>query len=138
MDIQSFIRNSGLMLNKSYTRWFLVGSATFVIDTSIFMIAFHFTNFGIFSNLLSGTIATTFNYFSHYHWSFASDRNHRQSTILYLIFFFFFLFSGTWVLNQLLNNGVPSLFAKVGTAAVIAPISFFIMRFVTFRKTKRV
>jgi putative flippase GtrA len=102
------------------------------------MIAFHFTNFGIFSNLLSGTIATTFNYFSHYHWSFASDRNHRQSTILYLIFFFFFLFSGTWVLNQLLNNGVPSLFAKVGTAAVIAPISFFIMRFVTFRKTKRV
>ena len=126
------------MLNKSYTRWFLVGSATFVIDTSIFMIAFHLTNFGIFSNLLSGTIATTFNYFSHYHWSFASDRNHRQSTILYLIFFFFFLFSGTWVLNQLLNNGVPSLFAKVGTAAVIAPISFFIMRFVTFRKTKRV
>ena len=126
------------MLNKSYTRWFLVGSATFVIDTSIFMIAFHFTNLGIFSNLLSGTIATTFNYFSHYHWSFASDRNHRQSTILYLIFFFFFLFSGTWVLNQLLNNGVPSLFAKVGTAAVIAPISFFIMRFVTFRKTERV
>lgn len=127
-----------MMINKSYTRWLLVGSATFVIDTSIFMISFHFTNFGIFSNLLSGTIATTFNYFSHYHWSFASDRNHRQSTILYLIFFFFFLFSGTWVLNQLLNNGVPSLFAKVGTAAVIAPISFFIMRFVTFRKTKRV
>jgi putative flippase GtrA len=126
------------MLDKSYTRWFLVGSATFAIDTSIFMVAFHFTNFGIFSNLLSGTIATTFNYFSHYHWSFASDRDHRQSTVLYLIFFFFFLFSGTWVLNQLLNNGVPALFAKVGTAAVIAPISFFIMRFVTFRKTKRV
>jgi len=126
------------MLNKSYTRWFLVGFATLVIDTSIFMIAFHFTNFGIFSNLLSGTIATTFNYFSHYHWSFASDRNHRQSTILYLIFFFFFLLSGTWFLNQLLNNGVPSLFAKVGAAAVIAPISFIIMRFVTFRKTKRV
>jgi len=126
------------MLNKSYTRWFLVGSATLAIDTSIFMIAFHFSNFGVFSNLLSGTIATIFNYFSHYHWSFASDRDHRQSTVLYLIFFFFFLFSGTWVLNQLLNNGIPALFAKVGTAAVIAPISFFIMRFVTFRKTKRV
>jgi len=126
------------MLDKSYTRWFLVGSATFAIDTSIFMIAFYFTNFGVLSNLLSGTIATTFNYFSHYHWSFASDRDHRQSTVLYLLFFFFFLFSGTWVLNQLLNNGVPALFAKVGTAAVIAPISFFIMRFVTFRKTKRV
>ena len=122
------------MLNKSYTRWFLVGSATFVIDTSIFIIAFHFTNLGVFSNLLSGTIATIFNYFSHYHWSFASDRDHRQSTVLYLIFFFFFLFSGTWILNQLLNNGIPALFAKVGTAAVIAPISFFIMRFVTFRR----
>lgn len=126
------------MLNKSYTRWFLVGSATFVIDTSIFMLVFHFTNLGVFSNLFSVTIATTFNYFSHYHWSFASDRDHRQSTVLYLIFFFFFLFSGTWVLTALLGAGVPPFFAKVGTAAVIAPLSFFIMRFVTFRRSNRV
>jgi len=122
------------MLSKSYTRWFLVGSATFVIDTSIFMLAFHLTNFGVFSNLLSGTIATIFNYFSHYHWSFTSDRGHRQSTVLYLIFFFFFLFSGTWVLSALIDAGTPPLFAKVGTAAVIAPLDFFTMRFVIFRK----
>jgi putative flippase GtrA len=125
------------MLNKSYTRWFLVGSATFIIDTSLFLLAFHFTNLGIFSNLLSGAIATTFNYFSHYHWSFGSDRDHRQSTVIYLFFFFFFLFSGTWVLNSLISIGIEPAIAKVGTAAVIAPFSFFIMRFVTFRRTKR-
>ena len=122
-------------LNRSSVRWFLVGSATFVIDTSIFVTAFHITNQAILSNLLSGVIATTFNYFSHYHWSFASDRKHRQSTILYLIFFFIFLFLGTSVLNFLINRGVSPFFAKVGTAGLIAPISFLIMKFVTFRRS---
>ena len=122
-------------LNRSSVRWFLVGSATFVIDTSIFVTAFHITNQTIPSNLLSGVIATTFNYFSHYHWSFASNRNHRQSTILYLTFFFIFLFLGTSILNFLINQGVMPLFAKVGTAAFTAPISFFIMKFVTFRRS---
>lgn len=122
-------------LNRSSVRWFLVGSATFAIDTSIFVTAFHITNQTIPSNLLSGVIATTFNYFSHYHWSFASDRNHRQSTVLYLTFFFIFLFLGTSVLNFLINQGVTPFFAKVGTAGTIAPISFFIMKFVTFRKS---
>ena len=122
-------------LNRSSVRWFLVGSATFVIDTSIFVTAFHITNQTIPSNLLSGVIATTFNYFSHYHWSFASNRNHRQSTILYLTFFFIFLFLGTSVLNFLINQSVSPLFAKVGTAGTIAPISFFIMKFVTFRRS---
>ena len=122
-------------LNRSSVRWFLVGSATFVIDTSLFVAAFHITNQAIPSNLLSGVIATTFNYFSHYHWSFASDRKHRQSTILYLTFFFIFLFLGTSILNFLINQGVMPLFAKVGTAAFTAPISFFIMKFVTFRRS---
>lgn len=122
-------------LDKSSTRWFLVGSATFLIDTSIFVTVYNLTNFGIFSNILSGIVATTFNYFSHYHWSFATDRNHRQSTILYLTFFFLFLFLGTSLLNFLLNQGIPPFFAKVGTAGLIAPISFFIMKFITFRKT---
>ena len=122
-------------LNRSSVRWFLVGSATFVIDTSIFVTAFHITNQAIPSNLLSGVIATSFNYFSHYHWSFASDRKHRQSTILYLNLFFIFLFLGTSVLNFLINQGVMPLFAKVGTAAFTAPISFFIMKFVTFRRS---
>ncbi len=122
-------------LNRSPVRWFLVGSATFVIDTSIFVTAFHITNQTIPSNLLSGVIATTFNYFSHYHWSFATDRNHRHSTILYLTFFFIFLFLGTSILNFLINEGVSPFFAKVGTAGFIAPISFFIMKFVTFRKS---
>ena len=126
------------MLNKSYTRWFLVGSATFVIDTSIFMLVFHFTNLGVFSNLFSVTIATTFNYFSHYHWSFTSDRKHRQSTVLYLIFFFVFLVFGTSLIRFLINTGISPFFAKVSTAGCIAPISFFLMKFVTFKRSTNV
>ena len=121
-------------LNRSSVRWFLVGSATFLIDTTVFVTVFHLINQTITSNLISGVIATTFNYFSHYHWSFASDRNHSQSTVLYLTFFFIFLFLGTSTLSFLINQGVSPLFAKIGTAGMIAPISFVIMKFVTFRK----
>ena len=120
--------------NKSPVRWFIVGSLTFLIDTSIFIVAFYITNHAIGSNLLSGLIATTFNYFSHYHWSFASDRKHHQSTAIYIFFFFTFLATGTSIINFLIERNVLPIVAKVGTAAIIAPISFFIMKFVTFRK----
>lgn len=121
-------------LNRSSVRWFIVGSTTFVIDTTIFVAAFHLTHLGIFANLISGTVSTTFNYLAHYKWSFVSDRSHRQSTVFYLIAFFGFLGSGTFLLDLLIDSGLSAFFAKVITTAFIAPISFLIMKFVTFRK----
>jgi len=122
------------LLSKSSARWFIVGSATFLIDTSLFLLAFSLTDIVIASNLFSGAIATLFNYLSHYHWSFASDRGHKQSTVIYLVFFFIFAFLGTSLIVTLVNSGLEPAFAKVGTALIIAPISFFIMKFVTFRR----
>ena len=126
------------LLSKSSVRWFLVGSATFVIDTGVFLLAFYLTNIVILSNLLSGSIATAFNYFSHYHWSFASDRQHRQSTLIYLTFFLIFLTFGTTLVTTLVNAGVEPALAKVGSALIIAPVSFFIMKFITFKRSKHV
>ena len=123
------------LLAKSHVRWFIVGCLTFLIDTSAFLTLFHFTDWAVVSNLVSGTLATIFNYFSHYHWSFTSNREHKQSTLLYLIFFFIFLFLGTSLIHLLLDSGVSPFFAKVGTASCIAPVSFFIMKFVTFRRS---
>ena len=123
------------ILNVSAARWFIVGSATFLIDTCLFLTAFHFTEIAVVSNLFSGTIATTFNYFSHYHWSFSSDRSHKQSTLIYLIVFFVFLFLGTSLVSFFIHSGLHPLPAKVGTAALTAPITFLISKYVTFRKT---
>ena len=125
------------ILDMSAARWFIVGSATFVIDTALFLIAFHITGIPVVSNLFSGTIATTFNYFSHYHWSFSSDRSHKQSTIIYLVFFTIFLVLGTSLVSFLIHSGLDPLPAKVGTAGLIAPISFSVMKFVTFRKLRK-
>jgi putative flippase GtrA len=124
------------MLTKSHVRWFIIGCLTFLIDTSAFLTLLHFTDGAVISNLASGTLATIFNYFSHYHWSFTSDREHKQSTVLYLLFFFVFLFLGTSIIRILLYSGVNPFFAKVGTASCIAPLSFFIMKFVTFRQSQ--
>jgi putative flippase GtrA len=123
------------LLSKSGTRWFIVGSATFLIDTALFLLAFSLTDIVIASNLFSGAIATLFNYLSHYHWSFASNREHKQSTVIYLTFFFIFLFLGTTLVTTLVNSGLEPAFAKVGSALITAPISFFIMKFVTFRRS---
>ena len=123
------------LLSKSSARWFIVGSATFLIDTALFLLAFSLTDIVITSNLFSGAIATLFNYLSHYHWSFASDREHKQSTLLYLAFFFLFLFLGTTLVTTFVNSGLEPAFAKVGSALITAPISFFIMKFVTFRRS---
>ena len=123
------------ILKLSAARWFIVGSATFVLDTSLFLLAFSITETAVISNLFSGTIATTFNYFSHYRWSFASDRSHKQSTLIYLFFFFVFFFLGTSLVSFFIHSGLHPVPAKVGTAAITAPISFFIMKFVTFRRT---
>ena len=123
------------ILNVSAARWFIVGSATFVIDTALFLFAFSLTEIAVISNLFSGSIATTFNYFSHYKWSFASDRSHKQSTVIYLFFFFVFLFLGTSLVSFFIHSGLHPLPAKVGTAAITAPISFLIMKFVTFRRS---
>ena len=122
------------LLRKSHVRWFIVGCFTVVIDTTLFLAVFHITKNAVASNLFSGTIATSFNYFSHYHWSFTSDREHTHSTILYLTFFFLFLFLGTSIIRHLLDQNVPPFIAKTGTAAVFAPLSFLIMKFVTFRR----
>ena len=122
------------LLSKSSARWFIVGSATFLIDTALFLLAFSLTDIVIASNLFSGAIATLFNYLSHYHWSFASDREHKQSTLIYLVFFFIFAFLGTSLVVNLVNSGLEPAFAKVGSALITAPISFFIMKFVTFRR----
>ena len=123
------------ILKLSAARWFIVGSATFVLDTSLFLLAFSITETAVISNLFSGTIATIFNYISHHRWSFESDRSHKQSTLIYLFFFFVFLFLGTSLVSFLIHSGFHPLPAKVGTAAFTAPISFFIMKFVTFRKS---
>ena len=122
------------LLSKSSARWFIVGSSTFLIDTGLFLFVLSLTDIVIASNLFSGAIATLFNYLSHYHWSFASDREHKQSTVIYLVFFFIFAFLGTSLVVTLVNSGLEPAFAKVGTALIIAPISFFIMKFVTFRR----
>ncbi len=123
------------ILKLSAARWFVVGSATFAIDTSLFLLAFSITETAVISNLFSGTIATIFNYISHHRWSFESDRSHKQSTLIYLFFFFAFLFLGTSLVSFFIHAGLHPVPAKVGTAAITAPISFFIMKFVTFRKS---
>jgi hypothetical protein len=55
--------------------------------------------------------------------------------LIYLIVFFVFLFLGTSLVSFFIHSGLHPLPAKVGTAALTAPITFLISKYVTFRKT---
>ncbi len=119
----------------SAARWFIVGSTTFVIDTSLFLLVFNITEIAVLSNLFSGTVAVIFNYSAHHRWSFKSNRRHRESLLIYLSVVFSFMLLGTTALTILIHIGVSPVLAKVGLAIFTAPISFFISKFVTFRRT---
>ena len=46
-----------------------------------------------------------------------------------------FLLLGTTLVSTFVNAGLEPAFAKVGSALITAPISFFIMKFITFRRS---
>jgi putative flippase GtrA len=118
----------------SLFRWFVVGCMSVALDTCLFLLLYSLTKNPTTSNIISMTLATTFNYLSHYKWSFESNRNHAQSTIIYLISFFTFLSLGTFLVRTFISIGFLPIFAKLGSAAIISPLSFLVMKFFTFKK----
>ena len=69
----------------SMSRWVLVGVTTTVIDYLIFITVYGSINSVFIANLISASIATSLNYFTHHRWTFKSDQNHSRSGVKYLV-----------------------------------------------------
>ena len=132
--IQKFLALKGKYLDPSMLRWGTVGLATFIIDYSIFITLFHFTSSVLVPNLLSMSIATSFNYYTHHRWTFKSEQNHAKSGLKYLVNLIFWWLVSTSIIKSLLILDVDAKVAKLAPLALVIPINYFVLNKIVFKK----
>jgi putative flippase GtrA len=132
--IQKFLALKSKYLDPSMVRWGTVGLATFIIDYSIFITLFHFTSSVLVPNLLSMSIATSFNYYTHHRWTFKSEQNHAKSGLKYLVNLIFWWLVSTSIIKSLLILDVDAKVAKLAPLALVIPINYFVLNKIVFKK----
>jgi len=119
---------------RSMWRWALVGILTNVIDYFIFLFLYSILPSVLFANFFSGFVSLTFNYVSHYFWSFKSTLEHKQSGKRYLINLLVIWSLGTVLLKILILSGIDPHIAKIIPLFITAPISFISLNYFVFKK----
>jgi len=122
---------------RSMWRWGLVGILTAVIDYFLFLLLYAAFPSVLFANFSAGLVSLTFNYLSHYFWSFKSESDHKQSGLKFLINFIVIWSLGTVFLKALISSGIDPYIAKIIPVLVTAPGSFISMNFFVFRKARK-
>jgi putative flippase GtrA len=115
-------------------RWALVGISTFLIDYIIFLKLYSNTSSVLFSNFVSGVFSIVFNYLSNYFWSFNSQSDHSKSGLKYLVNLIIIWGVNTFLIKFLILAGIQENYAKLIPALIIAPFSFFSLKFIVFKK----
>lgn len=115
-------------------RWGAVGIATFVIDYSLFLFLFKITKSVYMANLISTSVATSINYYTHHKWTFKSDQNHSSTGLKYLINLMFWWLVSTTIIKTLVVLNIDPRFAKIAPLLLIVPINYFVLNKVVFKK----
>ena len=120
--------------NYSMVRWVLVGVSTTVIDYFIFIILYGPIDSVFAVNLISSTVATSLNYFTHHKWTFKSDQNYSRSGIKYLVNLAFWWLISTSIIKALIVFNIDPKIAKLAPILLIAPINYFVLDKIIFKK----
>ena len=118
----------------SMSRWVLVGVTTTVIDYLIFITVYGSINSVFIANLISASIATSLNYFTHHWWTFKSDQNHSRSGVKYLVNLTFWWLVSTSIIKTLIVLSIDPKIAKLVPILLIAPINYFVLNKIVFKK----
>jgi len=120
---------------ESLLRWALVGISTTVIDYIIFIALYSVITSVLISNFFAGFVSLSFNYISHYLWSFKSQTDHKKAGLNYLINLIAFWSVSTLILKILITYGLDPKIAKLIPIPIIAPLSFISLKYFVFKKT---
>ena len=118
----------------SMLRWVIVGIITTATDYFIFISLYGPIDSVVIANFISAFVATSLNYYSHHKWTFKSEQDHSKSGVRYFINLVFW-----WVISTLLIKGLividfdPKI-AKLIPLLVIAPINYFVLNHLVFKK----
>jgi putative flippase GtrA len=115
-------------------RWVLVGVTTTVIDYFIFIILYGPIDSVFVVNMISSTVATSWNYFTHHRWTFKSDQNYSRSGIKYLVNLAFWWLISSSIIKMLIVFNINPKTAKLAPILLIAPINYFVLNKIIFNK----
>ena len=118
----------------SMLRWVLVGVTTTVIDYLIFITLYGPINSVFVVNLISSAVATSLIYFTHHRWTFKSDQNHSRSGVKYLVNLTFWWLVSTSIIKTLIVLSIDPKIAKLVPILLIAPINYFVLNKIVFKK----
>ena len=120
--------------DASMLRWAVVGLSTTLIDYFMFISLYSWSRSVFFSNLISASVATSINYFSHHRWTFKSDLNYAKSGIRYLVNLIFWWFISSSIIKSLIVLSVDAKIAKLAPLLVIVPVNYFVLKYIVFKK----
>ena len=120
--------------DPSMFRWAVVGLSTTLIDYLIFISLYSWSRSVFFSNLISASVATSINYFSHHRWTFKSDLNFTKSGVRYLVNLIFWWFMSSSIIKSLIALSVDAKIAKLAPLLIIVPVNYFVLNHLVFKR----
>ena len=122
------------IFKKSMLRWSAVGILTNAIDYVLFIFLYGPIDSVFLANLISASIATLINYFSHHRWTFRSNQIHSNSGAKYVINLIFWWLVSTSIIKSLVVLNVDPKIAKLVPFLLIVPINYFVLNYIVFKK----
>ena len=118
----------------SMLRWGTVGLLTTALDYLLFVNLYGPINSVFIANLISASIATSINYFSHHKWTFKTNQNHSKSGARYLLNLTFWWLVSTSVIKLLVELDIDPKVAKLAPLVLIVLINYFVLNFIVFKR----
>lgn len=118
----------------SIVRWAIVGVLTNLVDFLLFIYLYKTFGSVFIANLISASIATSINYFTHHRWTFKTNQNHSKSGTKYLLNLIFWWLVSTSVIKALVELDVDPKVAKLVPLVLIVPINYFVLNFIVFKR----
>jgi putative flippase GtrA len=122
------------IFKKSMLRWSAVGILTNAIDYVLFIFLYGAIDSVFLANLISASLATFINYFSHHRWSFRSNQTYSNSGTKYVINLIFWWLVSTSIIKSLVVLNVDPKIAKLVPFLLIVPINYFVLNYIVFKK----
>ena len=118
----------------SMLRWGTVGILTTALDYLLFVNLFGPINSVFVANLISASIATSINYFTHHRWTFKTNQNHSKSGAKYLLNLTFWWLVSTSIIKVLVELDIDPKIAKLAPLVLTVPINYFVLNFIVFKR----
>ena len=118
----------------SMLRWGTVGILTTALDYLLFVNLYGPINSVFIANLISASITTSINYFTHHRWTFKTNQNHSKSGAKYLLNLIFWWLVSTSIIKVLVELDIDPKIAKLVPLVLIVPINYFVLNFIVFKR----